>query len=73
MIVLNFTTGAGNTRWNDLTNPVRYFFSNGQTISHKQLLTAALIYGMKEAGVMAANGELSFITLCMNAKIVCLV
>jgi hypothetical protein len=73
MVVLDFTTSPGNTPSTDLNNPVRYFFSNGQTISHKQLLTAALIYGMKKVGVMAPNGELSFMTSSMNAEIVCLV
>jgi hypothetical protein len=68
MIVLELTTGAGNTTWDDFTNPVRYFFSDGRNISHKQLLTAALIYGMKRAGVMAPDGELPFITYVWTLK-----
>jgi hypothetical protein len=59
MIVLDFTPGPGNTVYNDVTNPVRYLFSTGNQITHKQLLIAALIYGMRKAGVMGANGEQS--------------
>jgi len=59
MIVLDFTPGAGNTAWNDLTNPVRYLFSSGNPLTHKQLLIAALVYGMRKAGVMGPNGEQS--------------
>ncbi|KAJ3566408.1 hypothetical protein NP233_g7031 [Leucocoprinus birnbaumii] len=50
MIVLDFT--PGNTAYNNLTNPVRYLFSSGTHLTHKQLLIAALIYGMRKAGVM---------------------
>ncbi|KAK0200005.1 hypothetical protein DFS33DRAFT_212261 [Desarmillaria ectypa] len=50
MIVLDFTPGQNNARWNDLTDPVKYFFSNGQAITHKQLLLAALVYGLRKAG-----------------------
>ena len=56
MIVLDFTPGQGNRAWNDLTNPVQYLFSSGDPLTHKQLLIAALIYGMRKAGVMGANG-----------------
>ena len=59
MIVLDFTPGQGNPVWNDLTNPVRYLFSSGNPLTHKQLLIAALIYGMRKAGVMGQNGEQS--------------
>jgi hypothetical protein len=59
MIVLDFTPGPGNAAYNDLTNPVRYLFSTGNQLTHKQLLIAALVYGMRKAGVMGANGEQS--------------
>jgi hypothetical protein len=59
MIVLDFTPGQGNTAYNDLTNPVKYLFSSGNPLAHKQLLIAALIYGMRKAGVMGPNGERS--------------
>jgi hypothetical protein len=63
MIVLDFTPGPGNTAWDDLTHPVQYLFSTGTgtggTLTHKQLLIAALIYGMRKAGVMGTNGEQS--------------
>ena len=59
MIVLDFTPGPGNAVYNDVTNPVRYLFSTGNQLTHKQLLIAALIYGMRKAGVMGANGEQS--------------
>ena len=59
MIVLDFTPGQGNTIYNDRTNPVRYLFSTGNQMTHKQLLISALIYGMRKAGVMAPNGEQS--------------
>ncbi|OBZ79751.1 hypothetical protein A0H81_01324 [Grifola frondosa] len=55
MIVLDFTPGANNARWNDLTDPVKYFFSNGKETTHKQLLLAALIYGLRKVGVLGAN------------------
>ena len=59
-IVLDFTPGPGNTAYNDLTHPVQYLFSTGTgngVLTHKQLLIAALIYGMRKAGVIGANGE----------------
>jgi hypothetical protein len=59
MIVLEFTTGPGNTKWNDITHPVKYLFSSGDPLTHKQLLIVALIYGMRKAGVMGPNGERS--------------
>jgi len=64
MIVLDFKPGPGpgSQDSNDLTNPVQYFFSSGnpQTgLTHKQLLTAALIHGMRKAGFMGPNGERS--------------
>ena len=59
IIVLDFTPGQGNTAWNDTTNPVRYLFSSTNVLTHKQLLIAALIYGMRKAGVMQPNGEQS--------------
>ena len=61
MIVLDFTPGPGpgNAAYNDRTNPVQYLFSKGNPMTHKQLLLAALIYGMRKAGVMGANGEQS--------------
>ncbi len=59
MIVLDFTPGPGNTAYNDLTNPVKYLFSSGNLLTHKQLLIAALIYGMRKASVMGPNGERS--------------
>ncbi|OBZ79752.1 hypothetical protein A0H81_01325 [Grifola frondosa] len=51
MIVLDLKPALHNARWNDITNPVKYFFSDGQTITHKQLLLAALIYGLRKAGL----------------------
>ncbi|OBZ78922.1 hypothetical protein A0H81_01334 [Grifola frondosa] len=56
MIVLDFSPGAHNVRWNDVTDPVKYFFSDGQRITHKQLLLAALVYGLRKVGVLGANG-----------------
>jgi len=53
IIVLDFT--PGNTAYNDLTNPVNYLFSSGNPLTHKQLLIAALVYGMRKAGVMGPN------------------
>jgi hypothetical protein len=61
-ILLDFTTSPGNTPWNDLTHPVQYLFTTGTgngVLTHKQLLTAALIYGMRKAGVIGPNGEQS--------------
>ncbi|KAK0450282.1 uncharacterized protein EV420DRAFT_745836 [Desarmillaria tabescens] len=51
MIVLDFTPGHNNARWNDLTDPVKYYFSNGQTMTHKRLLLATLIYGLRKVGI----------------------
>ena len=60
MVALDFTTSPGNTPWNDLTHPVKFFWSNGVAFTHKKLLIAALVYGLRKAGLMANNGELSF-------------
>ena len=60
MIALDLTTGPGNTKWNNLDHPVKYFYSNGVAFTHKKLLIAALVHGMRKAGLMANNGELSF-------------
>jgi len=62
MIVLDFHTSPGNTPYDDLTHPVQYLFSTGTgngVLTHKQLLIAALIYGMRKVGLMGANGEKS--------------
>lgn len=60
MIVLDFTTGANNGRWDDLNNPVKYYFSNGTGLTHKQLLMRTFVYGMRKAGLMGANGKRSY-------------
>ena len=60
IVVLDFTPGPGNTPYDDLTHPVQYLFSTGTgngELTHKLLLLAALIYGMRKAGVMGADGE----------------
>ena len=59
MIALDFHTSPDNAPWDDLNHPVKYFWSDGTAIPHKRLLIAALVYGMKKVGLMAANGELS--------------
>ena len=61
MIVLDFTPGPSNACWNNRTSPVRYYFSDGQTMTHKKLLIAALIYGMRKADIMGTSGEVLFI------------
>jgi hypothetical protein len=35
MIALDFTNGTGNARWNDLEFPVKYFWSDESTLTHK--------------------------------------
>ena len=54
MIVLDFT--PGNSPQDDVTNPVRYHFSSGSRMTHKQLLIAALIYGVRKADLMNVTG-----------------
>jgi hypothetical protein len=61
MVVLDFHTGTENAEWDDLTSPVKFFWSDGSGITHKQLLLATLIYGMRKEGVMGPNGGFSFI------------
>ena len=56
MIILDFTPNGA--RWNDLTSPVKYFFSTGNPMTHKQLLIAAFVYGMRKAGLMGAQSEI---------------
>jgi len=56
MIILDFTPNGA--RWNDLTSPVKYFFSAGNPMTHKQLLIAAFVYGMRKAGLMGPQGEI---------------
>ena len=59
-IVLDFT--PGDTAYDDLRNPVQYLFSTATgsgALTHKQLLIAALVYGMRKARVMGPTGERS--------------
>ena len=56
MIILDFTPNGAH--WNDLTSPVKYFFSTGNPMTHKQLLIAAFVYGMRKAGLMGAQSEI---------------
>ncbi|KAK0440496.1 hypothetical protein EV421DRAFT_1815371 [Armillaria borealis] len=48
MIVLDFAPGQ--RPFHNENNPVQYFFSNGQVISHKALLLAAFLYGLEKRG-----------------------
>lgn len=44
--------------WNDLTNPVQYMFTNGQTNAggtiwtHRKFLLAAFLHGMRKRGLI---------------------
>ncbi|KIM70077.1 hypothetical protein SCLCIDRAFT_504019 [Scleroderma citrinum Foug A] len=72
MIILDFTPNGA--PWNDLTNPVNYLFSSGNPMTHKQLLIAAFVYGMRKAGLMGAYSEIIRNSMsCLTILIVCVV